>query len=213
MENRARGEYKGGRLGEMNPEKKDGLFFRPSVVVLSGTPLSGKNYLSERLAASSNFGTIDVDTVRHELDETRKKNGQVRLLPPDQEREIMVQSYTEMCRRTEEMVAGGIPVVMTGTFSRAEFKQPLERLCMIAQEQGFPFKAFLLTMSDEEVIKRIESRRADGGLSPIDSLDKYQWAKGFFKKIEFVPVVEIDSSKPNSIDEVLKNLKDLVAKP
>lgn len=206
-------ENKDRPVSEITPEKKDKLIFRSSVMVLSGRPLSGKTYLSEKLVGVSNLQTIDVDTIRNEIDETRKKDGQIRLLEPEKELEIMTKSYAEMCKRAEEAANSGMPVLLTGTFSRAEFKQPLEQLAKILQERGIPLKIFLLTASDEEVAKRIDKRKAGGSLSNIDSLDKYQWSKGFFKKIEFVPVMEIDTTKPDSTNEILKNLQDLKIKP
>lgn len=193
----------------INHEKKEKLILRPSVIVFSGTPLSGKTYLAEKLITSSNLQTIDVDTIRNEIDETRKKDGLIRLLEPDKEREVMVNSYTEMCKRAEYMANSGMPVLVTGTFSRAEFKQPLEQLVRILQEKNVPFKIFLLAAPDEEIEKRINRRQEVGSLSNIDSLEKYLWAKGFFKKVEFAPVIEIDTSKPDCVEQIIKNLKDL----
>lgn len=195
-----------------NPEKKDKLILRPSITVLSGVPLSGKTYLAEKLMVYSNIQTIDVDTVRNEIDETRKKDGQIRLLEPDKELEVMINSYAEMCKQAEEMVNSGIPALMTGTFSRAEFKQPLEQLIDRLKKENIPFKIFLLTAPDEEIEKRIKKRQEGGSLSNIDSLEKYLWAKGFFKEVEFAPVIEIDTSKQGCEDQLLENLKDLEIK-
>lgn len=189
------------------------LLLRPCVIIFSGVPLSGKTYLAKTLESFSNLQTIDVDEVRNEIDETRKKDGQIKLLEPEKEREVMVSSYAEMCKRAENIVSSGIPVLVIGTFSRSEFKQPLEQLADNLKERNIPFKIFLLTAPDEEVIKRIDRRKTNGSFSNIDSLDKYQWAKEFFKPIEFVPVKEIDTSKSDSIDRVFENLKDLEIKP
>jgi len=196
----------------ISPEKKDKLFLRPSVTVLSGVPLSGKTRLAEKLVGSSNLNMVDVDIIRNEIDETRKKDGQIKLLEPDKEREVMVNSYAEMCKRAEDMANSGMPALITGTFSRAEFKQPLEQLVNNLKEHDIPFKIFLLTAPDEEIEKRIKKRQEEGGLSNINSLEKYLWAKGFFKKIEFAPVSEIDTSKPDHFDCVFENLKDLEIK-
>jgi len=203
-------ENKDGQMEKIvNPEKKDKLILRPSVTVFSGVPLSGKTHLAEKLVALSNLQTIDVDTVRNEIDETRKKDGLIRLLEPDKEREVVTNSYVEMCKRAEEMVNSGTPVLVTGTFSRAEFKQPLEQLVNNLKEQNIPFKIFLLTAPDEEVEKRIKKRQEEGSLSNIDSLEKYLWAKGFFKKVEFAPVIEIDTSKQDCDEQIFEHLKDL----
>lgn len=196
-----------------NSEKKEKIFLRPSAVILSGVPLSGKTYLAERLIDYSNLQAIDVDTVRNEIDEIRKKDGKIRLLDQEKELEVMVKSYTEMCRRVEETVNSGMPALATGTFSRPEFKQPLEQLVNSLKERNIPFKIFLLTAPDEEVSKRIDKRKVEGSLSNIDSLEKYQWAKGNFSKIEFAPVIEINTSKADCVEQAVENLKNLEIKP
>lgn len=193
----------------MNPEDREKLILRPCVVVLSGVPLSGKTHLAKELERLSNLQTIDVDSVRNEIDETRKQDGKIRLLEPEKEREVMIKSYSMICERAEDMAVSGSAALATGTFSRSEFKQPLEELMTRLEEQSIPFKCFVLSVPNEEAQKRVEKRKAEGSISNIDSLEKYQWAKDFFKKIEFVPVTEIDTSAPDYVEQTLKNLEDL----
>lgn len=198
------------KIEEMaNSEKKEKLILRPSVIVLSGVPLSGKTTLAERLIGSSNLQMLDVDAIRHEIDETRKKDPQVRLLEPGKEHEAITNAYIEMCKRAENLVQQGVPVLVVGTFSKEQFKKPLEHLFSNCSGKSIHFRVFLLTVPDEEVEKRIDRRKADGSFSNIDSLDKYQWAKGFFKPIEFAPVVEINTAKSDYVEQVAENLKDL----
>ena len=67
-----------------------------------------------------------------------------------------------------------------------------------------------MTASDEEISRRIQKRQRKGNLSNIDSLEKYQWAKGIFNRIEFVPVTEIntvDSDHSNYVFEIMKDLE------
>lgn len=198
----------------INKEKVDSenqesrLLLRPCLVVLSGPPLTGKSLMADRLVRHTNLELIDVDEVRNEIDETRKTDGLVRLLEPDKEREVMVDSYTIMCQQAEERIRLGIPVIIAGTFSREEFKKPLEELLGKLKLNDTPFKIFLLTATDEEVERRIEKRQEEGSLSNINTLDKYKWAKGFFKPIEFAPITEIDTTENDCVDQVIEKLQD-----
>jgi len=183
---------------------RDQFVFKPCVVVLSGTPLSGKTHLANILEKMSNLRVIDVDSVRNEIDESRKINLQVRMLPPEQEKEVMVRSYAELCKRAENIAASGAPVLITGTFSRTEFKSELKR---IVEDGSVTVRVFLLTVSDEEAGRRIEKRKSEGSLSNIDSLDKYQWAKSMFGKIDFAKVTEIDSSNAGCANSIIETLE------
>lgn len=193
---------------EANFERKERIFLRPCLIVLSGIPLTGKTVLAEKLVSISNLEMIDVDVVRNKVDESRKKDGKIRMLEPEEEKQIMIKSYTKMCQRAERTINGGIPAIITGTFSRIEFKQPLEQLVGALKKKGIPIKVLLTTAPDEEILKRIEKRKENGSFSNIDSLEKYHWAKGIFSKIEFAPVEEVDTSKPVYFEQTLKNLED-----
>lgn len=189
-------------------KKKERIFLRPCLIVLSGISLTGKTALAEKLVNLSNLKIVDVDVIRNEIDESRKEDQQIKMLEPEQEKAVMIKSYTEMCQQAERIITKGIPVIITGTFSRAEFKQPLEQLVSALKKKDIPLKVFLLTASDEEILKRIEKRREGGSFSNIDSLEKYHWAKGIFSKIEFAPITEIDTTKPNYIKQILRALED-----
>lgn len=184
------------------------LMLKPCIVVLSGVPLTGKTHLAAILESLSNLQVLDVDVIRNEIDESRGIDPRVRMLDLEQEKRIMIRSYSELCRRAEKNALSGIPTLITGTFSRSEFKVALDR---ITTDGKVPVCAFLLTISDEEAVRRIEKRVSEGSMSNIDSLEKYWWAKGIFGKIEFVPVVEIETSRPECIDIILQNLKCLEA--
>lgn len=192
-------------------EERKKVFFRPCLIVLSGVPLTGKTVLAEKLVNSSNLQMLDVDTVRDEIDESRRNDLRIRMLKPEQEKAVMIKAYTEMCQRAENFVSEGIPVVISGTFSRSEFKQPLEYLINILRRKGIPLKIFLLTVSDEEALKRIGNRKKDDSPpnSNIDSFEKYQWAKGIFSRIKFTPTIEIDTLKADYIEQTLTNLEEL----
>lgn len=187
--------------------------FKPSVTVLSGLPLTGRTTLAERLAAVSNLEIIDVDVIRGETDKTRKQNPSVRWLPPKQEKAIMKKAYAILCQRAKERVCAGAAVLLTATFSREEFKRPLEKFYYSLQENNIAFKAFLLTAEDREIEKRIEQRRLEGSVSNVDTLEKYQWSKTIFKPINFVSLTEVDTANSTIVNKVLADLTDLLDNP
>lgn len=184
------------------------IVLRPCVIVLSGMPLSGKTHLAKKLDDSFNFQILDVDVIRNRIDESRR-NGQTRMLEPEKEKAVMIKSYEEMCKQAENLVGTGAAVLMTGTFSRAEFKLPLEQLAGRLKERKISLRVFLLTVSDKEALRRIEKRKKEGSFSNIDTLEKYQWAKSIFSKIEFASVSEIDTSGSDYTNRVIENIECL----
>ncbi len=182
---------------------------KPCLIVLSGVPLSGKSFLAQRLVRDFNLEHLDIDVVRDEIDESRTEDSEIRMLDESSEREIMIRSYAELCARAEASVVSGSPMVITGTFSRNEFKEPLRVLVKNLKELNIPLKTFLLNVPGQEVLKRIEERRLQGSFSNIDSLEKYEWAKGLFSSIDFTKFVEIDTSENDYFLQLTKHLEGL----
>lgn len=192
----------------MSFEVKGQMILKPCLLVLTGMPLSGKTFLSKYLVESSNLIGIDVDVVRNEIDTSRKKDGRIGMLEPAVELSVMISAYQEVCGRAYSVISKRIPVVITGTFSREEFKAPLVMLLSKISDQGIPVKLFLLDCSSSEVVKRIEKRRLECGYSNIDSLEKFQWSKNIFQMIDFAPIVKINTDKPNYLEQVMQGLQE-----
>lgn len=184
------------------------MLLKPCVVVLSGMPLMGKSTLADRLVRETNFVNVDVDEVRQFLFPNPKRV----LFPPEVETPVMVSSYTYAVAKVKWMVERlDTPIVLTGTFSRLEFKRPLMKEYFDGCGMNFPFRFFLIAAPDEEIERRIEERRRKGSPSNIDTMEKFLWAKGFFKPIDFAPVVTIETTKYlyKCTEEVLGHLADL----
>lgn len=183
------------------------------LVVISGRPLSGKNYTCDRLVKSFDLKYIDVDEIRNEIDEIRKKEGKIVLLEEKMEANIIEKAYIELCKRAKLEIIFGKSVLISGTFSRDELKKPLRNLINYVCESHIPFKVFLLTVDDENVVaERIKKRVSMGSLSNIDDMDKYHWAKGFFQKIDFTPVMEIDTTLDNYMEKINKEISSFLLK-
>jgi len=181
---------------------------KPCVVVFSGTPVSGKTKTAEALIRMTNLVHLDVDVFR----QLHYPNPGRILLAEHQERFVMAACYMRLAEEAFRIIEVRSPVLLIGTFSRPEFKAPLELLSRVLGEMEIPFRAFLLTVSDEEAAQRIETRRREGSASNIGTLEKYQWAKKFFQPIEFVPVVTVNTSGKSQGEcarEVIGHLSDL----
>lgn len=178
------------------------------VVVVLGMPLTGKSALAEALARETNLVNVDVDEVRQFL----FPNPDRILFPPEVETPVMVSSYTYVVAKARWLVERlDTPVCLTGTFSRPEFKRPLQEEYSDGCGGYIPFRFFLLTAPDEEIERRIEKRQREESPSNINTLDKFLWAKGFFQPITFAPVMRIErtNSPEKCAEEVLGHLADL----
>ena len=103
------------------------------------------------------------------------------------------------------------PTCVTGTFSREEFKRSLKEIYNDSS-RVIPIRIFLLSAPDEEIEKRIERCRLEGSPSNINTLERFQWAKGFFQPIDFAPVTQIETIRPpdECADEVLWYVPNLI---
>ncbi|MFY9463338.1 MAG: AAA family ATPase [Candidatus Sungiibacteriota bacterium] len=184
------------------------MILKPCVVVLSGMPLMGKSALAAELIRMTNLIHIDVDEIRQML----FPNPDRIVFPSTSEFAVMESCYDLLIKNAEWIVEQlRIPVCVTGTFSREEFKAPLKRMWK-KSVVAIPFRIFLLSASDEEITQRVEKRRREGSASNIDTMEKFLWAKGFFQPVEFARVVRIQTIKPpdECAQEVLGYLADLV---
>ncbi len=166
--------------------------------------------MAKDLASRFNILHLDVDAVRLEILQLQNGISEVKMLKPGSELDIMARAYTELCQRAEDLVIQGKPIIISGTFSRAEFKVPLKRLTENLVKNNIPVKVFLITVPEIEVLQRIEKRKLGGDLSNIDSLERFTWAKSIFSKIDFMPVIEIDSSNPGEVDLLYSEVNKLV---
>lgn len=206
-------EHEKSPLGN-DQERRERYRFVPCVVVVSGLPGTGKTTFGRFLEITSNFTLLDVDNIREGIDEVRKADPSVRWLPPDQELAIMVQSYAVMCQRAEELAKGGIPIVIAGTFSRDRFKESLQALTVSLNKDGIPLRAFHLTAPTEEIESRItrqKKQKGTRGAANADSIKTFRWIQGHFSPIEFIEVIQIDTSTYGHYRKILDNLNDLRA--
>ncbi len=164
----------------------------PYVVVFSGMPLTGKSTLARMLASAMALPWIDVDEIRQEF----FPNPERKLVPQNRETFIMTTAYAVQAARVLQLLNyGARGVILSGTFSRPEFKEPLHRLHSVLMDEKIEMRGFLLTASDGEVERRILVRQREGNVSNIDTIEKFRWAKGFFESIQFIRMVRIDTNK------------------
>lgn len=179
------------------------------LIAFSGMPLMGKGWFAAALIKVVDLTHIDIDDIRHELYPNPVRD----LFNPDHTFDMTTKSYEAMVDGAMQQVLAGRPVLITGTFSRDEFKVPLEKAYRELVSHSIPTYFFLLaTSSMEEIERRILKRQLEAVHSPIDSMEKFQWAQRMFKPIAFAPVKLIDTSrtKEECINDVLQYVKPSV---
>ncbi|MFA7653853.1 MAG: AAA family ATPase [Candidatus Magasanikbacteria bacterium] len=183
--------------------------YKPCIIVFTGPPLTGKTTLAYELAKKSNLQVLDVDEFRRKIEKEDGRSADMASLKAKDELEVMIKSYSAICETAKEMVSKGMPVILTGTFSRDEFKKPLKVLFDSMESGTIPTRSFLLTAPDDEIENRIEQRKREHTQSNINSMEKFQWAKNMFKEIDFSTVQRIDTTEPSYVGVAGKLLEDL----
>lgn len=137
---------------------------KPVLIILCGAPLHGKSATAAAMKAMSNVVHLDVDEIRWQLFPGSESLG----IPQ------MPEAYRWMINQADNLLRGGRSVVCTGTFSKAEFKDPLIDLM---ERTSFHVELFRLDVTGiEEIRRRIEMRRRKDPAAVIDTEEKYRWA-------------------------------------
>jgi hypothetical protein len=122
----------------------------------------------------------------------------------------MAAVYAYFCSKAWYMVSSGKPVLLPATFSRKEFKAPLVVLKDYLFKSKIPLRIFYLKRPvNSEIIRRLNKRTMEGSFSNINTFKQVKWAEKFFEKIDFWPVVEVDTESSGCFKFILKNLNDL----
>jgi len=173
---------------------------KSKLIVLYGLPLSGKNYIADKICNRlKEFEVIDVDDVRKNVILDDKE---IVFLGEEKEFKIMKKSYNVLCKIAKEKLLQNKSIIITGTFSKNEFKNPLYSLLKFVKNKNIFYSIFNLYANDRDIEKRIGTRKKDkNNLSNIDSIEKYNWAKSFFKHIKGENISEINTSNIESFEE------------
>ncbi len=175
------------------------------IIVLSGPPLTGKSTLAGKLIARLNLiyikptVHIDIDQVRQEV----SPNLDGHILPTFEERLVMVESYARLSRKALEKIENKCSVIITGTFSRDEFKTGLRVLNDYVKDKRIPLTVLRLKADDAEIERRLITRNQEGGLSPIKTMELYKWSESQFQQIGFLPITIIDTSESDHLEVAL----------
>ena len=121
----------------------------------------------------------------------------------------MIRSYTLMCQRTEALARDGAPVVIAGTFSRSEFKEPLRVLKDSLDQKGLPMRVFQLTAPGDEIERRISKQKGVRGAANVDSVDTLRRVQSIFSPIKFTEVIEMNTKTQGHYLKILEHINDL----
>ena len=145
---------------------------RPSLVVLLGLMGSGKTSLARYVREHYGWHVLSTDAVRKQLAGIGEDT---RVYVPYGEglysEEMNLQTYAELCRRAENLLLGGFPVVVDGAFKSQFERQPLVEL---AERAGADLLFIETTCSPEEQRRRLERRqrhdtRSDGRVELMEA--------------------------------------------
>lgn len=190
--------------------------FNKCVVVLTGPPLHGKTTVGQKLAEKTNLQPHDVDLIKADiLVAAAKKRGEECEFSKGTPPEVMNGMYQVLVDYGRTSLAYEQPVLLTGTFSKPEFKTPLvawleerRRVAAVPDYPTLPFRIFRLNVTSFDVIaERIEKRQAEGHPSSITSREKYEKSLTFVSPWpDWVQVVDIDASRP--LDVVVADVRE-----
>jgi aminoglycoside phosphotransferase family enzyme/predicted kinase len=128
------------------------------LILVGGGPGTGKTTLSRALAQEIDAQVISTDDVRRELQGAGAITGRVGeldagLYAPENVSIV----YDEVLRRAHELLAGGTPVILDGTWRDA---QQRARARSIADETASTISEFTCSLSQREAANRIRGRQA-----------------------------------------------------
>jgi aminoglycoside phosphotransferase family enzyme/predicted kinase len=138
---------------------------RPSMVVLYGLMGTGKTAVARYLRESYGWHVLSTDAVRKQISGVGEDT---RVYVPYNEGlyspEMNARTYAEVCRRAENLLLGGFPVVIDGAFKRQREREPVIEA---ARRTGARLVFVRTTCSIDEQRERLEGRqrhdtRSDG---------------------------------------------------
>jgi aminoglycoside phosphotransferase family enzyme/predicted kinase len=145
---------------------------RPPLVVLYGLMGSGKTSLAQFLDEDYDWTYISTDAVRKQISGVGENT---RMWLPYNEGlyspQMNLETYAEVCRRAENLLAGGFSVVVDGAFKNPAMRRPVVDL---AERSGARLLFVETTCEPEEQRRRLSERqryetRSDGRVEIMDA--------------------------------------------
>ncbi len=184
-------------------DKEANIHLNPCIIVMAGPPLMAKSTLGKALAEQTNAVYLDVDEARWEIFPRTNKRG-----TDEEERTAMRESYQYNHLRAHHYLSENIPVILGATYSWEGYHEMLKELTQVT---GAPLRVFLLDIADEELVRRVEKRQAEGDLSVVQSPEVALKLKGRYQPIEGVWRMDLDGNAPveENAQRVINALSDL----
>ena len=182
---------------------------RPSMVVLYGLMGSGKTNIARYLREQFGWHMISTDAVRKQISGVGE-NTRV-YVPYNQglySPEMNKTTYAEVCRRAENLLQGGFPVVVDGAFKYQEERVPV----IEAAERTGARLAFIETVCEaDEQRRRLKKRqlhdtRSDGRVELMEH-QRADFEPANPDHEELFHVISTDGPKPTTRSLVEKMLK------
>jgi aminoglycoside phosphotransferase family enzyme/predicted kinase len=183
---------------------------RPSMVVLYGLMGSGKTNVARYLREHFGWHMISTDAVRKQISGVGENT---RVYVPYNEGlyspEMNKKTYAEVCRRAENLLLGGFPVVVDGAFKYGEERVPV----IEAAERTDARLVFIQTVCEaDEQRRRLEKRqqhdtRSDGRVELMEH-QRADFEPPNLDYAELFHTISTDGPKPQTrslVEELLRS--------
>ena len=182
---------------------------RPSLVVVYGLMGSGKTSVARHLRERFGWHVLSTDAVRKQISGVGENT---RVWVPYNEGlyspEMNRKTYAEVCRRAENLLLGGFPVVVDGAFKRRSEREPV----IEAARRAGARLVFLRTVCEpEEQHRRLAKRqqhdtRSDGRVELMEQ-QRADFEEANPEHAELFHVIPTDAPKPEThtrVEELLR---------
>lgn len=147
------------------------------LLIVTGPSLHGKTTVAKQMSEQTGHPTLDVDSLRTEHFPTILEQGGV--FGPDgkfnlpADAEVTTACYQLAVQQIADLFTQAPAVIFSGAMSRMKMREPILHWTQATPDVRLVVVKIAGTLSDEEVMRRIEKRIQEGSNSPVRELSVY----------------------------------------
>ncbi|HYK25701.1 MAG TPA: AAA family ATPase [Steroidobacteraceae bacterium] len=185
----------------------------PRLLLMSGLSGSGKTWIARQLAER-------LYAVHIRSDVERKRRAGIRELAPSHARtgegiyssEASATLYEELARAAEDVLSGGISVIVDATFLR---RAQRTRFVELAASRGVALRLIQCEAPESALRARIAERSRAGRDASEADLQVLEWQMAHAEELaaeEEIESIRVDTARPDSLDRTLRGLSGFAAR-